>query len=237
MKYILDIYGKQIPVSLKYGKEGFEKPPKILAKYRYLKYKIANMLSPEYTIKSKGNTEQIILTKWKEKHIPGYGNEPIAKLSKIGYSLSDIIRKLDISPYEINIAKAIPFIPLNVFLIEGIDEIWDLTTGVSGAITYDNTNSRIGVGNGTTATSDTQTGLQGASTAFAAMDAGYPISTTSKQAVFKSTFPSGTAEFAWEEYTVDNGNTRNKNIFRALQSNGTKPAGQTWVLQCTLTIS
>ena len=120
-------------------------------------------------------------------------------------------------------------------LNEGINELWTLACSASGT-KYDSTNARVGVGNGTTPADASQGGLQGASTAFAAMDGGYPTYGTSQQAVFQGTFGDAAANFAWEEFTVDNGATANKNLLRKVQNKGTKNGG-TWVLRITATIS
>jgi len=131
-------------------------------------------------------------------------------------------------PYEIIEGEG------NLMLNEGIDEMWDLVTGAGGT-TYNNTNARIGVGNGTTAASAGQTGLQGASTAFKGMETGYPTS-TSQKVTFKSSFGDTEANFAWEEWTVDNGSTPDKNLNRKVESLGTKSTG-TWTLEVDITLS
>jgi hypothetical protein len=124
----------------------------------------------------------------------------------------------------------------NVFLNEGINALWTLICGGSETA-FNNTNARVGVGNSNTAESASQTGLQGASTAFASMDTGYPTYGSDQKATFKGTFGSGQAEFAWEEFTVDNGATANRNLNRKTSSKGTKGSGETWVLTIELSIS
>ncbi len=131
-------------------------------------------------------------------------------------------------PYEIIEGEG------NLMLNEGIDEIWDLVTGVGGTV-YSNANARIGVGNSNTAADATQTGLLGGSTAFKAMEGGYPTSTTQK-VTFKSSFGDAEANFAWEEWTVDNGATPDKNLNRKVESLGTKSTG-TWTLEVSITLS
>jgi len=124
----------------------------------------------------------------------------------------------------------------NVFLNEGINALWTLVCGGTETA-YTNANARVGVGNSSAAENATQTALQGGSTAFAAMDSGYPTYGTSQKATFKGTFGSGQAEFAWEEFTVDNGSSANKNLNRKISSKGTKGSGETWVLTIELSIS
>jgi len=132
------------------------------------------------------------------------------------------------APYEVIEGEG------NLMLNEGIDEIWDLVTGVGGTV-YSNANARIGVGNSNTAADATQTGLLGGSTAFKAMEGGFPTSTTQK-VTFKSSFGDAEANFAWEEWTVDNGSTPDKNLNRKVESLGTKSTG-TWSLEVSITLS
>jgi hypothetical protein len=124
----------------------------------------------------------------------------------------------------------------NVFLDEGIQEIWDLAIAAGGTTAYNNANARTGVGESSAGEDHTQTALQGSTLTFKAMDATYPIR-TNQTVDFRSTYGSGDANNAWNEFTVDNGNSRNKNINRKVSSQGTKVAGQTWVLTISLTIA
>lgn len=124
----------------------------------------------------------------------------------------------------------------NLLLNEGINEMWKLICGGT-ATAYNNTNARIGVGNGNTPAADaTQTGLQGASTEFKAMEGGYPTSGTNQRAVFKSSFGATEGNFAWEEWTVDNGAVADLNLNRKVESLGTKTTG-TWTLEVSITLS
>jgi len=144
-------------------------------------------------------------------------------------------QRLGVEPYEV-IEESYPWELEDVFLNEGINTIWTLVCGGSETA-FNNANARIGVGNGTAAENATQVGLQGASTQFKAMLSGYPTFGSNQKAVFKSEFVSGEAEFAWEEFTVDNGATPNKNLHRKVTSKGTKPSGETWTCQIELTLS
>lgn len=140
-------------------------------------------------------------------------------------------RKL-FKPYEVLEGEG------NLLLNEGIGEMWDLITGAGGTA-YNNANARIGVGNSNSAAVATQTALQGGSTQLNAMDGGYPTSGEAPDvsAIFRSTFASGEANFAWEEWTVDNGAAANKNMNRKVESLGTKVSGTTWVFTITITLS
>jgi len=124
----------------------------------------------------------------------------------------------------------------NIFLQEGIQEIWDLTIGAGGTTLYNNANARTGVGSDATAEAATQTGLIDGTPTFKAMDATYPIR-TAQTVDFRSTYVGGDANEAWNEFTVDNGSVRNKNIHRKVSAQGTKTSGQTWVLTISLTIA
>ena len=125
----------------------------------------------------------------------------------------------------------------NLLLNEGINALWSILCETTPAETrYTSANARIGVGNGTTAAAATDTGLVGASTAFKAMEAGFPTFGSSQKATFKSSFGDADANFAWNEWTIDNGATPNKNLNRKVESLGTKTTG-TWTLEVSVTIS
>jgi len=151
-------------------------------------------------VREKGNW----LTRWK---IEKYLNEEDYKNNK---------------PYQIDEFEG------NLLLDEGINEIWQLVTGLGGTA-YSNANAQLGVGNSSVATASTQTDLQGASTAWVGMDSGYP-SVSGNVVTFKATFDGNTGNFAWEEFSVRNGATANKNLNRRVISKGTKSAGEVWTL-------
>jgi hypothetical protein len=138
----------------------------------------------------------------------------------------------DSEPYEVDETEH------NCFLIEGMNEMWNLILGLT-ATPYSSSNARIGVGNGTTAESESQTGLQGASKFWKGMATGYPkgpADAGDKKAVFRSVFANGEAEFAWEEVTVVNASDdTGKNMLRIVASKGTKPSGEEWTaeIECT----
>lgn len=134
----------------------------------------------------------------------------------------------------------IPFevahVPGNVMLNEGINEIWALVSGGS-ATAYNNANSRCGVGDSSTAESAAHTDLQASTNKlYVGQNATYP-QIGSQQIVFKCDFTSGQANFAWNEFTVDNGASALKNLNRKVSAQGTKSSGQTWTLTLTITLS
>jgi hypothetical protein len=66
------------------------------------------------------------------------------------------------------------------------------------------------------------------------MDATYPTSGTSQQIVFRATFIGTDANYAWQEFLVDNGTTA---LNRKVSNQGTKVSGQTWTITVTITLS
>lgn len=134
-------------------------------------------------------------------------------------------------PYEISSFEG------NLLLNEGINELWTILCS-SGGTKFDNSNAYLGVGDSTTAESPTQTGLLGTNKFYKAMDAGYPTYGTNQKATWKATFGATEANFAWNEFTVANGNSdAAKNLNRKVSSQGTKQSGQVWELTLEITLS
>lgn len=126
----------------------------------------------------------------------------------------------------------------NLLLNNGINQMWLLVTG-SGGTAYNSTNSYLGVGDGTTAASASQTGLQGSNRYFKGMDSGYP-SVSGTTCTWQATFGGTEANFAWNEAGVANGSnppTTGVLLNRLVQSMGTKQSGQTWTLRLSITLS
>ncbi len=123
----------------------------------------------------------------------------------------------------------------NVALNEGLQQLIDVICGISSPTLWNNASARVGVGTSNTAANASQTGLLG-TTAFAAMDGGYP-QRSGQVASWKGTFGDGAAEFAWEEFTVDNGAVGNINLNRYVTSKGTKGSGETWILTVQISFS
>jgi hypothetical protein len=142
---------------------------------------------------------------------------------------SEWLRSLKLVP-EVEVVEG------NLLLNEGIQEIWDLTIAAGGTTAYNNANAEIGVGDSVTAEVATQTDLQAASNKlFKAMVATYPIR-TNQTVDFRSDFLTAEANYAWAEWGVRNGVTRNKNLNRKVQALGTKTTG-TWTLTASITIT
>ena len=125
----------------------------------------------------------------------------------------------------------------NLLLNEGITELLKLLAGNGTATAFSAANAQIGVGNSNAAESASQTGLQGASKAFAAMDDGYPA-ISNQTITYQGTFGADDANFAWEECTVVNGaDDTAVNLNRKTQPMGTKLTGTTWVARLIITLS
>ncbi len=131
-------------------------------------------------------------------------------------------------PYEVIAGEE------NCLLNTGIDEIWDLVTGVSSNY-FNNANAQIGVGDSSTAADPSQTDLQAATNkTYKGMESGYPTS-TSQKATFKSSFGASDANYAWNEWVVKQSSSAIC-LNRKVESLGTKSAG-TWTLEVEITLS
>ena len=131
----------------------------------------------------------------------------------------------------------------NVLLQTGMLEMWDLIKGAS-ALHFNNTDTKIGIGNDATGADPAQTDLIGASKTYNAMESGWPKTRTDDGAlgygVFqtKATFATGDANYAWNEAVVKNTNgSSNKCLCRAATGWGTKTSAATWVATHTITLS
>jgi hypothetical protein len=131
----------------------------------------------------------------------------------------------------------------NLLLNAGIQAIEDQLIGATTS-PFNNTNSRLGVGNSATAEAATQTDLQAAAGAanrqFKLMNATFP-SRASQTLSFQSDFATGEANFVWNEWGIDRGNANGTTVTapmlnRKVASLGTKSTG-TWTLTATVTLS
>lgn len=102
---------------------------------------------------------------------------------------------------------------------------------------FTNANAHIGVGDSTTAFAATQTDLVAASNKLRkAMDATYPTRATNVL-TFRSTFATGEANFAWQEWGVFNASSGGTMLNRKVESLGTKTSAQSWQFTVTLTVT
>lgn len=114
------------------------------------------------------------------------------------------------------------------------DYVAGLTTGTGTA--FNNANSYIGVGDSTTAFAASQTDLVAATNKLRkAMDATYPQVSTNV-ITFRSTFATGDANFAWQEWGVFNASSAGTMLNRKVESLGTKTSAQTWQFTVTITL-
>lgn len=144
----------------------------------------------------------------------------------------DTAKKLaGIAPDEVSFATQ------NIILDGGANEMLKLITGTGGTA-YSNGNARIFVGTNSTTENSAQTGVlaSGSSVASAVMESGYPV-VSDRQAVFRASFGDDSANFAWNELAISNGNGAGAvALNRKVDSLGTKVTG-TWTLQITVSVT
>lgn len=130
----------------------------------------------------------------------------------------------------------------NLLMYGGASVLFHRLTGGTSVTAFDNTNAYIGVGDSATAAAATQTDLQAASNKLRkAMDVTYPqhsdgVILASSSAVFRSTFGTSDANFAWAEWAIFNAAAAGRMLNRKVESFGTKSAGTSWVLTITLSL-
>lgn len=102
---------------------------------------------------------------------------------------------------------------------------------------FNNANAYLGVGDSTTVFAAGQTDLQAATNKLRkAMDATYP-QRSANVLTFKSTFATGDANFAWEEWGVFNASTAGTMMNRKVESLGIKTSAQSWAFTVTNTLN
>lgn len=158
---------------------------------------------------------------------------------------------LPASPYDVVEKEG------NLLVIGGASVQWQtligngVTTQSAATGYFNNANACISVGDSTTAAADTQTELQAATNRKRiAMDSTYPQHTDttgtagSKSIVFRSTFATTDANYAWQEWGIFNGpgtggppTTGSRMLNRKVESLGTKTSAASWVLTITLSLA
>lgn len=104
------------------------------------------------------------------------------------------------------------------------------------ATPFSNANSAIAIGTSTAVFAATQTTLTTES-ARVACDATYP-QVTNNVITARSTFGTGVANVAWEEWGIFNNQTSGGTMLnRKVESLGTKTSAQTWQFTVTLTLT
>ena len=128
----------------------------------------------------------------------------------------------------------------NLLLYGGASAVWERFIGTA-INAYNNANSYIGVGSGSTAALATQTALVGPSFAYNPMVATYPQHTdgtavANASIVFKSSYAVGEALFAWNEWGLFNAAAgAGRLLNRKVVNYGTKGA-EVWTLTVTLSV-
>jgi hypothetical protein len=158
-------------------------------------------------------------------------NGEVSKLSRRGMSIARLNRMFSEQYLGRSRFKG------NMLLNAGINVAWGLVCGAGGNA-WNNANSYIGVGDSSTAAAATQTGLQAAANKLnKAMDATYPLAAAAQAEVWRSTFGTADANWAWNEITVSNANDFTHALNRLVQTMGTKVSGATWIATLTITLS
>lgn len=175
---------------------------------------------------------------------------PVARVEKFAHADLDRLGLLDVDgtalraegvkPYEVAISEG------NLLLTAGVNRLVSLLIGAGGQA-YSPTFARLGVGDGTTAVTASQTDLAGPNKFFKACDNGFPNGSTSATLTAQSTYDTNTANFAWNEWGIDPGgggtSASNAVVVAPLlnrkvpsPSLGTKASG-VWVLTVTIAIA
>jgi hypothetical protein len=152
----------------------------------------------------------------------------------------DDFARFGIIPYEVHESEE-----SNVIASAGWDRL--LTLGIGGGGTaYASASARIGVGTATATANSGQTDLQAATgtanrnwqmvTGAGTVGTG----TGARRLSFVATFGTGEANFAWQEWGIDQGTTSGNGavvgalLNRAVSAQGTKASGQTWTATAQL---
>jgi hypothetical protein len=124
----------------------------------------------------------------------------------------------------------------NKLLDEGITELWKLISGLGGK-KFNNQNSYIGVGDGTTPASGDQTGLLGSNKLYKPVDPTYP-QINAQTITYRATYGLNEAAWAWQEFTIANGDSDSAvNLCRKVDDHSAKPPADTWVVSLSITLS
>jgi len=155
----------------------------------------------------------------------------------IGYRPKWKITKFaDAAAYAANNPYEVSEFDGNLLLTEGITRLMNLLIG-GGGTAFDNANARIGVGDDATAAAAAQAGLLAATNQdYVGMETGYP-SLAGQTVTFRAVFDGATGNYAWNEFTVDNGAVAGENLNRKVSAQGTKASGQTWTVDLQITFS
>lgn len=131
----------------------------------------------------------------------------------------------------------------NLLMYGGASALWHRLIGGTTVVAYDDTNSRIGVGDSSTASTATMTDLQAATNKMRKVaDQTHTDGTVvgSASMTFVSTFATGDANWVWNEWAIFNGDGANtvagRMLCRRVEALGTKTSAATWQLTITLSL-
>lgn len=134
------------------------------------------------------------------------------------------------TPYETRVAAQ------NVILDNGANYMLKIIGGIDEAVPFSNKNAMIGVGKDSTPENASQTKLQDSSAFYKKVESGYP-QVSGRTIVYKATFDTSEANFAWNEFSIVNGDgVGGVALNRKVQSLGTKVTG-IWSLQITISVT
>jgi hypothetical protein len=122
----------------------------------------------------------------------------------------------------------------NVLTNVGIQNLLKLGM-TTGGVQWANGNAFLAVGTSATGELATDTGIT-AGAVYQAMDATWP-QISSQTITFQSTYASGSANQAWNEYGVFTTNAGANMLNHKTSAQGTKVSGQSWQLQLAITFS
>ena len=155
-------------------------------------------------------------------------------LEKAKWNANWIIEKYKSEDYDKGLKPySIEHVPGNILLNSGIVAMWNLVCGLAPTDQFDNTNSRLGVGDSSAGESAEQSALLGSNTTYKNMEPGYPMR-VNQTVSFKSVFGPPDANFEWNEYTVDNGTV---SLNRRVVSKGMKYNADTWTITLEITLN
>lgn len=108
---------------------------------------------------------------------------------------------------------------------------------LTAEVPFSESTSYICVGDSNAPFDPTQTDLKATNNKIRKiMDAGYP-QVVNNTVTFRSTMQPQEGNFAWQEWGIANALTGGVLFNRAVEYNGTKVTGQTWVFEVTLTVT
>lgn len=157
-------------------------------------------------------------------------NDKIANLVRGGMTVEDAVKKFS----EKFIGKEEH--TGNLALNAGITLLLQLLGATASPTAFSSAASSMGIGDSATAAVATQTNLLAASNKqYNVMDSTYPT-VVNQTITWQATFASADANFAWQEYVINNAtNGAGTSLNRIVTSKGTKAVGETWILQIQIT--